>query len=824
MSKSDNNDSAAPALVGGVAGVLPFAGAVGDRNVMSPAQGPQVKSLKQLASKAKPGDVLMAGAPGTTVRGAFNKAFINLGIGRPAAYHPTIVEGISPDGRLTILEHGPKGGWQRKTLSANSASSLSLLRPKDGTRALGTVQTAQRYVAANESLGKALAARGLSPEQVTAVQKKAYSHRLNPAIGFRELFLPKVSETGLKVRAQRKGADQALLHFEQNIDNIADELAGKVKAGKGISVSDLKCLGGVCTTTAAKAGVPVRGGTTLSHASPRDILASGQLTNIGHKPAEGSTRLSRRIFHKALQHGPTAVRAGAGIGLGTLAYKGAKKLWGNDASKTAAVAAAAPAAAGASYGGELTAAGVGAGLIAPRATQPLFSKEVTRYTPGKPINIYYTDPARGRGHFQQAQNIAKALEARGVPYNLVNVEEKFTSPEARKKLIETYDKVRRGEISQGEWKRAWTQFYAKEVDKGALKAHAKAGGGTILTNPGLAPWMRGAGPANVVISDPSKAMMETPLGTSWSRAQDIKYVPKGVEGYTGQHVRRVANVPVDPGMFQRGTTPVFGAGTANVTVSGGGTGTDVVKQVQQLLQSKTQTIGGKPITIHALSANMAKRDPKQFAALQDLARQNPGRIKVHGLLEPEQIRNVFQQADMNVLRPHGTMGTEAMLAKKPMILTARGGVGPGGNLAWAPGMNLSNARRFQQLTDAPMAGLGGQTTQANLGQVFDESLGKTDELAKGVQRGASGVKDTATGIVDDIIKNPRVKARGRIPFSKPVAMAGGGLIAAAGAKALWDRHRAKTAEVYELDADMTVEGYQRGLNKASAVMSLISEE
>jgi len=916
----ESSDKKKRLAVAGAAGLTPFAGLIGKTKELNPMAGKEFATSSDLARQAQKGDILMAGAPGRTLSGGFNKTFINMGIGKPAGYHPTIVEGVTPDGRLTVLEHGPDKGWQRKTLGKDSQASLSLLRQKSQAGATSTVDTARRYVAANEKLGTELLKHGLPEEEVLRIQKQAYSHRMNPAIGMRELFLPK-GRSKTSVATQRAGADKALHFFEQNTAQIAENLANKSKAGQKITLSDLKCLGGVCTTVAAKSGVPVRAGTNLQYTSPNDILGSGKLRNVGYKRAVNSGTLGQRALHGVLRHAPNLVRGAAGVGLGALAYQGAKKIWPGE--KTAGVLESAlprtvleilkakkdikdkgattkadvhkaadkagipwdndpsfkrvseevtgkahldnmtpdelhkmkrviqskgilktakPTIAnqGEDYTGNIATGAAGAGLMAPKAIEPMLGKDVTRYKPGKPIHIYYTDPDRGRGHKQQAQNIATALKRKGIPYELINVEQRYTTPAARKHLIDTYKRVMNGELSHGAWKKEWTKFYLTQVDKGALKAEAKGAGGVILTNPGLAPWMRGVMPSNIVVSDPSKAMIDTPLGTSWTRAQDTKYVPESIkDGYKGPNVRRISNVPLDPEMFDRYGPSPFNPKRSHVTVSGGGTGTDVLKQVEQLMGAKTREIKGKPLTIHAITGSLRKTRPGDYQRLLQMAEESGGRLIVHDKLPHDKLRPMLQMADANVLRPHGTMGTEAVVAKKPMILSARGGLGGDAKARYATGMNYSNALKFSELTGAPIAGTGGQTTRANLGQVFDQNMPKLDDLGKGVGEAASKFSDTATSITDDIIKRPKIHAPGRIPFSKQMAVAGGVLAGGAGLHALYKRYRGKDKPMKKVSMrlawatqpltqfermtmdDLRDDGYVRGITKAAAVMGLI---
>jgi hypothetical protein len=435
----------------------------------------------------------------------------------------------------------------------------------------------------------------------------------------------------------------------------------------------------------------------------------------------------------------------------------------------------------------------GVALATPYAAQPLFSKEVQRYTPDRPMQVYYTDPARGRGHYQQAQNLGKALEAQGVPHNLVNIEKELASPEAHAELLENYKKRMSGELSNAEWNRHWAKFYATQLDRKGLVDHAKAGGGTITTNPGVTPWLHGSGPVNVVVPDPSDTMTKSDLGSSWLRAQDTMYVPdSAAEHYKGDHVKRVSNVPLDPDMFKPSQTPHgFDPARSHVTVSGGGTGADVGKQLEQLLAAKSQAIDGKPVMYHAMGGGMEQRSPEEWKALQDVAARHPDRVKAYGDLPQDQVRAMFGGANMNVLRPHGTMGTEATLSGKPMLLSARGGVADDGALKWAPGMNLDNAEEMGKMTGAPRGGLGGATTKANLGQVYDESVPKLDELGRGVRNAAGGLSDTATEIVQDITRNPTIKAKGRIPFARSGLALGTTLAAGAALHGL-NEHRKGT--------------------------------
>lgn len=440
----------------------------------------------------------------------------------------------------------------------------------------------------------------------------------------------------------------------------------------------------------------------------------------------------------------------------------------------------------------------GAGATVPKVLEPFLGKEVKRYDPSKPVHIYYTDPARGKGHYQQAQNIAKALKNKGVAYKLINVDEAFSSAEDLKDMSEKYKKRMSGELSASQWRKEWLRFYATKLDRGALVSSANKAGAVIVTNSNVTPWLKGSKlPANVVISDPSKTFTDIPLGTSWTRAQDVKYVPRTAAGYKGKNVKTIDNVPLDPDTFKQAPSLGKMSDTTkfHVTLSGGGLGTDVDLMAKQLLESGATTANGKPVVFHAISGGMQKSNPDAFKRLNALAAANPGRLVVHGNLKPEGARNLLQETALNVMRPHGTMGSEAIVAKKPVMWVARGGKDSAGNLKWAPGMNTNNAQKFSEMTGLPIAGLGGKTTSSTLVDNFKASLGDLGSVEKKVKKAASGFSDTATKIVEDLQKKPRIYAPGKIPFSGRTAAAGGGLaLAGLGYKVLRKKRQRSQTE------------------------------
>ena len=96
----------------------------------------------------------------------------------------------------------------------------------------------------------------------------------------------------------------------------------------------------------------------------------------------------------------------------------------------------------------------------------------------------------------------------------------------------------------------------------------------------------------------------------------------------------------------------------NVTVSGGVMGIEVDEMTQRILQS------GLPANavIHAVAGKNKKLQKK----LERMAKKDP-RIKAHGFAP---LPAMMQEADLNLIRAHGTTYAESVAAGKPAVYYA----------------------------------------------------------------------------------------------------------------------------------------------------------
>jgi UDP-N-acetylglucosamine:LPS N-acetylglucosamine transferase len=166
-------------------------------------------------------------------------------------------------------------------------------------------------------------------------------------------------------------------------------------------------------------------------------------------------------------------------------------------------------------------------------------------------------------------------------------------------------------------------------------------------------------PVHVLHTDPEAWKGEVAM----SPLHSGKRIHVGTKDAVGQLVgpdekKALTGLPVHPDVLKSGKrTGLMDRKSFNVTVSGGGMGLDVAGMARGVLQglpdnAKVHAVAGKSEKVKRQLERLAKRDP---------------RVQPHGFAP---LRQMMREADLNVLRAHGTSFQESVAAGKPAVYYA----------------------------------------------------------------------------------------------------------------------------------------------------------
>ncbi len=290
-----------------------LAGRHGKGQHISPFQGVQFESVRDLTRNVRTGDVLLV-ADGKRPFSA-KKALISIGTGIPDGYHAAVVAGVSKKkGEIEILDLTFKG-YQRKAIAASNINSYSLFRISDPAKQKAVVDNMHRLVNTQKRLNAALKREGMSSRAIRKVNRAMYAETINPVIGVRELFVPYVQDRSVRNANYVKKVERELKFVSSNINGIAKDMVDYWKQTGKIDTSNLKPIQRVCTSVAASVGVPIGATSHPKWAGPNDILRGKGLRPIGYKVSPKHTNFVK-LYDGLLKVMPNIVRGAAGVGLG----------------------------------------------------------------------------------------------------------------------------------------------------------------------------------------------------------------------------------------------------------------------------------------------------------------------------------------------------------------------------------------------------------------------------------------------------------------------------------------------------------------------------
>jgi len=366
--------------------------------------------------------------------------------------------------------------------------------------------------------------------------------------------------------------------------------------------------------------------------------------------------------------------------------------------------------------------------------------------PSKPVIVLHTDRGRGSGHYSQGKAVYDELRKQGIPAKLMNLDD-FVAPAKKKQFNKIFGKMLDGSLAQAPYALKALNYYTNEVD---WKSFRKATEGAQIINmhAGMDMFIQNhiKTPLFTVHTDQAPFIFpnynaQNKMGTFTQHIAADSAVPylKKERPILKGRIHGISGLPISP----PNTTPKkrLDPSKYNITVSGGGLGLGVEEQVETLLKSNLpNNTKIHVVTGYSGTPGKAAYDPGKIAklnALKDRAAKRGIAIEVIGF-EPN-LRDMINQADLNVLRPGGTSIAEARASGKPFRLFLNTGITSRG----LSGRNVTAVNNFYK--DA----LGGDVfTRAgdtkSLNELFSNISGQSKVFKK--------LKVGPTGGAPDIVK------------------------------------------------------------------------
>lgn len=281
--------------------------------------------------------------------------------------------------------------------------------------------------------------------------------------------------------------------------------------------------------------------------------------------------------------------------------------------------------------------------------------EKTSDSKPKGIKFLYIDA--GGGHRAQAKAMAEAAQARGIPAEAIDWKDHFAKGEALKEFEDTYLEYIQGKKGLPALGLANAKFHLMGTDKEKLRSWVEQNKdhAIVLTMEHLQHHFDDIDhPVHVLHSDP----VTWPLSSSDNNPNRIHIGLPAVLDELGVKKNRVEikNVPVGEGVLHPvGKSGLLSPKKFNVTVSGGAFGAEVVPLTEQVLKSKLPP----GTVVHAV----AGKNESALKELEGLAKRDP-RLKAHGFAP---LPTMMREADLNVVRTHGTTFAETVASGKPAV-------------------------------------------------------------------------------------------------------------------------------------------------------------
>ena len=287
-------------------------------------------------------------------------------------------------------------------------------------------------------------------------------------------------------------------------------------------------------------------------------------------------------------------------------------------------------------------------------------------TAGKPagIKILAVGEGQGAGHMSQAKSIAEAAARRKIPVEVINFDERF----GKKKYLNKFEGNYAKQLKKKESLTAvlgtlsgHAQYHSPlGYDRAALKEWVgeNKDQAIVLTKPHLQMQFGGIQhPVHVVHTDPERW-----VGTyDWDKVSPRIHLgtKETLDELKPREGKVLPGLPVRASLLKKQKrSGVMSKKDFNVTVSGGVMGIEVDEMTQRILQS------GLPANavIHAVAGKNKKLQKK----LERMSKKDP-RIKAHGFAP---LPAMMQEADLNLIRAHGTTYAESVAAGKPAVYYA----------------------------------------------------------------------------------------------------------------------------------------------------------
>ena len=300
------------------------------------------------------------------------------------------------------------------------------------------------------------------------------------------------------------------------------------------------------------------------------------------------------------------------------------------------------------------------------------------------VTIYYSDPRRGAGHKAQGEALAEALRKQGADVSLVNFDMEFVrrlpsemardpktgeylvTPKALAAYNDSYDVWAKDPGKERFHFDKHHEFYMKSIDEPKLSSAFKANDRKVLANIGLQLRANEQGkPLFLLHTDqhpwdwiefgiPGKGNINRHIAARSAASTLLDRHP-----HLRERLGIIPDLAIKPPSF-KGGDPFKFRGTKNITVSGGNLGVSTPDMVRELLRSGKLPEG---TVIHAVAGKGTLLP--ELEALEQATAGKSVRVAAYGFAP---LPDMMNQADLNVMRPHGTSITEATAAGKPLIL------------------------------------------------------------------------------------------------------------------------------------------------------------
>jgi len=270
----------------------------------------------------------------------------------------------------------------------------------------------------------------------------------------------------------------------------------------------------------------------------------------------------------------------------------------------------------------------------------------------------------GAGHIAQARALEATAKKRGISAETIDFVRTFGKPKHRRRYESALHQQRKnpGIVSGVKLLAAHEDFYLRGIKKDKVRRFADENKdhAIVLTNPHLQMGVRHVKqPIHVLHTDPKK----------WTGEYDRSLVSSGRRIHLGTkdvigalrpregHV--ISGLAVHPDVLRKKKrSGLMRRKDHNITVSGGALGMEVLPMTQQVLQAKLP----KNAVVHAV----AGRDKRLKRRLDTMAKKDP-RLRSHGFAP---LGAMMQEADLNVIRAHGTTYAETVASGKPAVYYA----------------------------------------------------------------------------------------------------------------------------------------------------------